>query len=77
MEATLFGETKDSETKKILDILKDSGLTVYFEEIKHIDSPLMDAANVLSNSKELPVLFHKGVCIVGAKAIREYSRQVL
>ena len=51
MEATLFGETKDSETKKILDILKDSGLTVYFEEIKHIDSPLMDAAKVLIKLK--------------------------
>ena len=70
MEATLFGVGKDPEVNKILQILQDAGVVFVFEDLKHIDSPLYDAVEVLSNSKELPVLFHKGVCIVGAKAIR-------
>lgn len=77
MEATLFGVGKDPEVNKILQILQDAGVVFVFEDLKHIDSPLYDAVEVLSNSKELPVLFHKGVCIVGAKAIRNYIGDVL
>lgn len=77
MEATLFGDSKDPEVSKILQILQDAGAVFVFEDMKHIDSPLYDAVEVLSNSKELPVLFHKGVCVVGAKAVRNYIGEVL
>ena len=77
MEATLFGSPRDAETKRILNILGDAGVVVFFQEIKHIDSPLTEAVEVLANSKKLPVMFHKGVPIVGSKAIREYLAEKL
>lgn len=77
MEATLFGSIREPSTSKIVQILQDSGVVFFFHDIKHVDSPMHDAVEVLSNSKELPVLFHKGVCVVGAKAIREYIGSTL
>lgn len=77
MEATIFGHPRDPETNKILQILEDAGVPVLFQEIKHIDSPLTEAVEVLANSSTLPVMFHEGVVLVGAKPIREYCRERL
>jgi hypothetical protein len=77
MEATLFGSPRDSETKRILQILEDAGVVVFFQEIKHMDSPLNEAVEVLANTNKLPVMFYKGVPIVGSKAIREHIAERL
>lgn len=77
MDPTLIGMARDPDTTKILQILRDANTPFYYHEIKHIDSPLIEIAELLSNSKKLPVLFHKGVSYSGAEAIRKYSREVL
>lgn len=75
MEAALFGDSQGSGTKKILDILEDANIVTYYEEIPK-GSALAAAVRVIANSEDLPVMFHKGVCVVGTKSIREYCRQV-
>ena len=70
-----FGSTGNLQHQKSYKY-QDSGVVFFFHDIKHVDSPMHDAVEVLSNSKELPVLFHK-VCVVGAKAIREYIGSTL
>jgi len=77
MELTLIGESRHSDTTKVLQILSDANVPFFYEEIKHIDSPLVDIAKLLSNSDKLPVLFHKGVSYSGAEAIRNYCREIL
>ena len=76
MEATPWIKQWEPFNIVTVQILQDSRNVFFFHDIKHVDSPMHDAVEVLSNSKELPVLFHKG-CVVGAKAIREYIGSTL
>ena len=77
MSRVLFGKKGGSDSSKIETILRDANIPYMFTDVGHTNSLMREALEVISNSRETPVMIDEGVAYIGFESIRRHCREIL